>query len=349
MPFELSGSKIVPASFFGMPLGLIALGLAWRSAAAVWRVPPLIEESLIWGGSLLWMCLFMVYLAKWLWHREAAEREFKDAVQCCFVGLAGVVALLASIGLAPYGPKLAFALFLLGSVWTLVFALYRTGCLWMGGRKPESTTPVLYLPTVAGSFVFASAATSMGHPDWAQLAFGAGVLAWIAIESVLIHRLYTAAELPPALRPTLGIQLAPPSVAAVTYLNITGGGPDIFVHALIGYALLQALILVRMGSWLWAAGPTPAWWAFSFGVAALPTAALKLLARGDTGAVGVLAPWLFTVGNLVIAAIALMTIRLLIGGRLLPVPIAAAQIIADLPSTSVTKSNEESDAHHRQG
>jgi tellurite resistance protein len=190
MPFQLSGPRIIPASFFGMPLGLIALGLAWRSATVVWRVPSLIEEVLIWGGSLLWMYLFAAYLAKWFWHREAAEREFQDAVQCCFVGLAGVVALLASIGLAPQVPKLAFMVFLLGSVWTLGFGVYRTGRLWMGGRKPEATTPILYLPTVAGSLVFASAATSMGHPDWGRLAFGTGALAWIAIESVLIQVVY---------------------------------------------------------------------------------------------------------------------------------------------------------------
>ena len=334
MPFKLSGSKIIPASFFGMPLGLIALGLAWRSAAAVWRVPPLIEDSLIWGGSLLWAFFFVTYLAKWRWHREAAESEFKDAVQCCYVGLAGVVALLASIGVAPQVPKIAFALFLLGTVWTLVFGVYRTGRLWMGGRKPEATTPILYLPIVAGSFVFASAATTMGHSDWGQLAFGAGLFAWIAIESVLIHRLYTVAELPPALRPSLGIQLAPSSVGAVAYLNVTGNGPDLFVHGLVGYALLQALILVRMAPWLRAAGPTPAWWGFSFGAAALPTAALKLVARGDTGPVGMLAPWLFAAGNLVIAAVIIMTVILLFRGRLLPAPLQAAPLIVDLPRVS---------------
>lgn len=301
-----------------MPLGLIALGLAWRSAAAIWHVPPLIENSLIWGGSALWLFLFVAYVGKWIGLRELAAAEFGDAVQCCFVGLAGVVALLACIGLTPESPRLATVLFWLGSLWTLGFAVYRTGGLWMGGRKPEATTPILYLPTVAGSFVFASAATGMGHADWGQLAFGTGVLAWLAIESVLVHRLYTA-ELPPALRPTLGIQLAPPAVAAVAYLNVTGNGPDLLVHGLIGYALLQGAILARMGPWLSAAGPTPAWWAFSFGAAALPTAALKLLARGDAGPVGVLAPALFVLGNLAIAAIIVMTSMLLIRRRLLPV------------------------------
>ena len=328
---------MIPAAFFSMPLGLIALGLAWRSAAAVWRVPPLIEELLNWSGSLLWMYFFAMYLAKWLWRREAAEREFRDAVQCCFVGLAGVVALLASIALAPQVPKLAFVLFLLGSVWTLAFAVYRTGRLWMGGRKPEATTAVLYLPTVAGSLVFASAATGMGHADWGQLAFGAGLFAWLAIESVLLHRLYTAAELPPPLRPTLGIQFAPPSLAAATYLNVTGSGPDLLVHGLLGYSLLQALILVRMWPWLRAAGPTAGWWAFGFGAASLPTAALKLAARGDTGVVGALAPWLFAAGNLVIAATIIMTIGLLIRGRLVPPPSVVAPPIVDAPSVGDSK------------
>ena len=332
MPVTSSGSKLIPASFFGMPLGLIAMGLAWRSAAEVWSVPALIENILIWFGSLLWMLFLLAYVAKWLWYREAAENEFQDAVQSCFVGLGGVVALLASIGLVPHFPRLAFALFLLGSAWTLAFALYRTGRLWMGGRKPETTTPIPYFPTVAGSFVFASAATAMGHPDWGQLAFGAGLFAWIAIESVLIHRLYTVAELPPPLRPTLGIQLAPSSVAAVAYLNVTGSGPDLLAHGLIGYALLQALILARMVPWIRAAGPVPSWWSFSFGAAALPTAALKLLSRGDTGAVGVIAPWLFAAGNLVIIGLLVMTIILFMRGRLLPGAItAAAAIVAPQP------------------
>jgi tellurite resistance protein len=39
----------------------------------------------------------------------------------------------------------------------------------------------------------------------------------------------------PAMRPTLGVQLAPPAVGAVAYLGVTQGPPDIFAHALIGY------------------------------------------------------------------------------------------------------------------
>jgi tellurite resistance protein len=326
MPSRLAALTRIPAAFFGMPLGIVALGIAWRNALSIWPLPASIASGLIWFGSALWLLLFFTYIAKWIWQRDGAQTEFGHPVQCCFVGLAGVVALLTSIGLAAEAPRVAFSMFVLGGAWTLVFALYRTGRLWMGDRKPEETTPVLYLPTVAGGFVSASAASAFDLSELAQLAFGAGLFGWLAIESIVIHRLYTAASMPPALRPTLGIQLAPPAVAAVAYLNLGAGTPDIVAHALLGYAMLQGLILLRMGPWLSAAGVTPAWWGFSFGAAALPTAAIKLVAHGDSGLVATLAAPLFVVGNTVIVALMIMTLYLLIAGRLLPSPIAAARV-----------------------
>jgi tellurite resistance protein len=301
-----------------MPLGVIALGIAWQLAAIIWHMPRAIGDVLVVVGSGLWAALFLRYLAKWIWQRAAAETEFEHPVQCCFVGLAGVVGSLASIGLAPLAHTLSLVLFIVGAAWTLLFALYRTGELWQGNRSPEATTPILYLPTVAGSLVTASGAAAQGHAAWGQLAFGGGAFAWLAIESVLLHRLYTAPAMPPALRPSLGIQLAPPAVAAVAYLNVGGGTPDLLAHALVGYAILQALILLRMWPWLRVAGANPAWWGFSFGSAALPTAAMKLVAHGDTGPAATLAPYLFVAGNLVIGALTLMTVGLAIRGRLLP-------------------------------
>jgi tellurite resistance protein len=88
------------------------------------------------------------------------------------------------------------------------------------------------------------------------------MFSWLAIESVLLHRLYTASALAPALRPTLGIQIASPAVATVAYLNVSTGGADTIAHALIGYAILQALIVMRIFPWLREAGLTPAWWSW---------------------------------------------------------------------------------------
>jgi len=330
MTTATSSFPVVPASFFGMPLGLTALGICWRHATALWGLPGAIGEGLIALGAALWALLLVLYGAKWLFHRTAAVAEIEHPVQCCFIALAGVVGSLVSIGAAPYSRAAALLLFAFGASWALIFALLRTGRLWQGGRPNESTTAALYLPLVGGGFVTGNAAAGLGLADWGQLAFGAAMLSWLAIESVLLQRLYTAPPMPPPLRLTLGVQMAPPAVGASSYLSVGSGAPDLFVHALIGYGLLQALLLLRLWPWLRKAGPGPGWWSFTFASASLPTAMIKLVAHGDGGAVALLAPWVFAAGNLAIAAIAAMTLVLLFQRRLLPAPQGATT--AGLPA-----------------
>ena len=299
----------IPASFFAIPLGLVALGLAWQAAESIWSEPKWVSDALIWFGATLWVFLLMSYLGEWLLRRTDAMAELEHPIQSCFIGLAGVVSLLASIGFSTSHRTLSLGCFFFGIAWTLIFAIYQTGRFWMGDSKPETLTPILYLPMVAGAFVSASACAAMGYADWGKLAFGAGLFTWLALESVILLRLYTARPVLPPLRPAMGLQFAAPAVGAVAYLSVGGGKPDIFAYALIGYALLQALILIRLLPWLVRADLTPAWWSFSFGAASLPTAAMKLAAHRDAGAIAALAPYLFIAGNILIAVIAAVTIK----------------------------------------
>ncbi|MFO1082710.1 MAG: dicarboxylate transporter/tellurite-resistance protein TehA [Reyranellaceae bacterium] len=297
--------SLPPASFFGMPLGLLGLGLAWRAAAATWALPATIGETILAAAVALWAALVALFAGKWLMRRDEAMDEFRHPVQCCFVGLLPVTASLSALALLPYTRPLAILLFVLGGLGTLAFALQRTGDLWRGERALSATTPVLYLPAVAGSFVTAIVAANVGLQSWGQLAFGAGAFSWLAIESVLLHRLHCGPEMPPALRPTLGIQFAPPSVGALAYVSVGPGASDMLSHALLGYALLQVLILLRLGRWIGAQPFGPSYWSFSFGAAALAGAATRLAGRGDSEA---------------IAALAAGTIRLWLAGRLVPAP-----------------------------
>src|SRR3989475_9687796 len=239
----------MPASFFGIVLGLAGLGGAWRVAARVWQVPSIIGEALMLVAGIVWMLMLALYAAKWIYAREEALRELEHPVQCCFVGLAGVATMLISIAALPYSRLAAQIAFAAGASFTVAFAVWRTGILWRGGRDPGATTPVLYLPTVAGAFVTATAAAALGHRDWGQLAFGAGLFSWLAIESVLLHRLYPVTSMPAPLRPTLGIQLAPPTVGGVAYLSVTSGAPDLLAYAILGYGLPQAPVALRLLPW----------------------------------------------------------------------------------------------------
>lgn len=318
----------IPASFFGIVLGLAGLAADWRAAHAVWSLPAAVGEVLYAAAFVTWFVLAVLYALKWFVATSAAKEEAGHSVQCCFIGLAGVATMLIAQGALPYSRIVAVGIFVLGVSFTGFFALWRTGLLWRGDRDPATTTPVLYLPMVAGGFVTGNVAAALGWQQFAELAFGAGFFTWLAVESVLLHRLYTAAPLAPALRPTLGIQLAPPAVGAICYLSISGDSSDLFASMLVGYALLQALLLTRLSRWIGEQPFAPSYWAFTFGATALAGATIRLSIQDQGGTFAFLAPVLFGLANIIVLTIAAGTIRLLLSGRLLPpaAPLPAAAV-----------------------
>jgi tellurite resistance protein len=308
----------MPVAFFGIAVGSLALAGAWRAAARVWAVPHAVPAMLTAGALVVWIALLIAYAHKWLARRDDALAELGHPVQSSFVALVPVSTLLAAQAVQSYSRGLAIALFAIGVASQLALGAYLHGRLWQGGRKPELTTPAIYLPTVAPSFVAGTAAAALGWTQLGAIFFGAGVFSWLAIESMVLHRAAVHEPLPDALRPTLGIQLAPPVVGGVSYLAITHGVPDLFAYMLLGYGLYQALMLSRLLPWIRQRAFTPSYWAFSFGAAALPTMAIRMLERGADGPVQWLAIVLFIASNVVIGLLAVFTIRALVQGKLMP-------------------------------
>src|SRR5579883_1417930 len=186
----------IPASFFGMILGLVGLGNCWRVASKLWHLPVWIGESIMLFAVVIWLVLLLLYASKWLWAREEALAEFKHPVLCCFIGLVPVSTVLVALAIAPYAHAIAVPLFISGAIGQLGFGVYRSGQLWMGGRNPETTTPVLYLPTVAGGCVSAIVASALSYQEWGVLFFGMGMFSWLALESIIMQRLYLLDALP---------------------------------------------------------------------------------------------------------------------------------------------------------
>ncbi len=307
---------IIPASYFGIVLGLSGLGTAWRFAAQVWQLPSAVGDSISLISVACWAILLGLFALKWLAARSDAMAEAAHPVQCCFIGLAGVATMLAAGGLLPFAREAAGLLAGIGGLFTLIFGVWRTGGLWQGGRDPAFNTPILYLPTVAGSFVSAVLLSALGHADWGRLFFGAGLFSWLAIESVLVHRFYTAPAMADVVRPTFGVQIAPAPVALAAYLSVNPGPADLLAYMLLGYGLLQTLIMLRLLPWIRKEPFALSYWAFTFGITALASGPLRLAARGDQGPAAVLAPYLFVFANLVVGLVAAGSVWLMARGRL---------------------------------
>lgn len=316
----------MPVAFFGIAVGSLALANAWRVAARIWPavVPTDVADLATLVALAVWLFVSAGYAHKWLEHREEAAAELRHPLQSSFAALGPVSFLLAAQALMHYSHAAALAVFALAVVSQLALGMFLHGRLWQGGRQPELVTPAIYLPAVASSFVAATASATFGWTQVGTLFFGAGLLSWLAIESLILHRATVHEPLPEALRPTLGIQLAPPVVGGVAYLSLTTGVPDLFAQILLGYGLYQALMLLRLLPWIRRQAFAPSYWAFSFGVAALPTMAMRMVERGITGPVEWLAPVLFVLANIAIGILIVKTVGLLIDDKLLPRSAAGA-------------------------
>jgi tellurite resistance protein len=89
-----------------------------------------------------------------------------------------------------------------------------------------------------------------------------------------------------------------------------------FVHALIGYGILQLLFLLRLTPWLREAGAVMGFWAFSFGATSIATAPIRLLGAGDNAAIALVAPVTFVLANVLVLGLAMMAVWLLLSGRM---------------------------------
>ncbi len=308
---------ILPASFFGIVLGLSGMGQSWRVAVPLWGMPRWVGEGLLLLAALVWLALLVFYIAQAVRNPMAVRHEFQHPVQGSTPALVAVATLLIALAALPYSRSLASILTAAGICWHMGFSLWHTGSLWQGGRNALDIAPTLYLPTVAGNFTSAAALGALGYSDWGWLFLGAGVFSWLSLESLVIQRFFQPQALPLQQRPLLGIQFAPPVVCAMAWLLLSPDSTDHWLLMLWGYGLFQLLLGIRMGSWLGAQPFSPEYWAYTFGVASATITGLKLALAGVEAA-KILAIPVFVGANIFVGYLVLRTGHLLLIRKLLP-------------------------------
>lgn len=296
--------------FFGSVLGIGGLANGWRVATRLWGAPAAIGETLAIIAFALWLIWCGLYAAKWLLHTAAAREDLRHPVQALLAALVPVTTLIASLAIGPHLPALSWFIFVLGASGVVLYAAWSIGGLWQGGRDVLHTTAILYMPTVGGGFVAALACGWFGHFTAGWMFFGFGLLSWMSMESVLLTRLFTN-RLPVEMRSTMGVHLAPPAVACVAYMSLEPGPADHAALMLFGYGCFLALVMIRLVPWLREQTFGPGAWAYTFGISALPLAALRLVEKGAGEPVTWMAVPMFIAANLIIGWIALRSLVLI--------------------------------------
>jgi len=224
---------------FAIPLGLLGLAGAWRRLAALEIGGATAVAALLLAVAIgLLGLLLLLWTAKLARHADVVRQEWEHPVQGALLALLPVTTLMAVAQLVSLWPDAAgaampialAALALMGAqAWQVVARLST-------GRMPaELITPALYLPTVAGGFVGSLALSAVGLTGWAALLFGMGAGAWALLEVRILNRLF-AGPLPPALRPTLDIEMAPATVGTLALATLWPQLPSDVLLVCLGVA-----------------------------------------------------------------------------------------------------------------
>ncbi len=152
----------LPAGYFGMVLGIIGMGFAWRYASTLWPVSMLIGDALVVLATGIWALLMLAFIARAIRFPWSVLQEMRHPVASSFVSLLPATTLLVAIGFVPWYRPLLLALFAAGVTLQLCYAAWQSAGLWRGKHPQEATTPGLYLPTVANNFISAMACGALG-------------------------------------------------------------------------------------------------------------------------------------------------------------------------------------------
>lgn len=306
-------------SLFGMALGLLGLAGAWlRLGRAGLAGAQAVGDTLLEGSLALLALLLALWAAKLLRHGSVLRQEWRHPVQGALLALMPVATMMAVALVAARWPALMPAMVPVAAavlIGQAVMAWHVVADLSTGKTPPEWVTPALYLPTVPGGFVGAMAMEALGLHGWASLLMGMGLGAWALLEMRILNRLF-AGPLPPALRPTLGIEMAPAAVGSLAVCALWPALPADALMVMLGLA--SGPVLAVLTRWrYWAAVPfNVGFWSFSFPLAALSGAAVEAVGHG--GWPVAVAMSAVAMASAVVTFLGLKTVVLTARGKLLP-------------------------------
>lgn len=298
-----------PIGAFAAVMGVGGLGLAWRAAAHTLPETGPLGEALLAAAGLLWFALAFAYALKALRHTSAVAREFRHPVASNLFAAPSIGGLLLAAGLAAYTPA-AVWLWAAAAAWQVSIALILIGRWISQPTGLEDVTPTWFLPIV-GNIVAPLAGVSLGLPEISWFMFSIGLVVWLAVLPIVLHRLMLSASLPDRMTPTLAILVSPPAVGCLSYVALVQQFDGV-ARLLWFTALFFALLVMRLGGTLAKAPFSTTWWSVTFPSVALAGAAM-LYARAAPGvAADVLAWTLLVMATAVVAGVGARSIAGLI-------------------------------------
>jgi len=271
---DAGGNRLehAPITFFATVMGLAGLTLALHAAETAFGWRPLASQAARIVTIADFLAVAVLYGAKALRHPRAVAEEWNHPVRLAFFPAVSISLLLIAVTLLADNRGAAHVLWVLGAAGQGVLTLAVISG-WIGTRSFQHghLNPAWFIPAV-GNVIVPVAGVPLGYLELSWLFFSAGMMFWIVLLTLVFNRLVFHDPLPGRLQPTLVILIAPPAVAFVAWLRLTGGQVDPMAHVLLSLAYVFAALVAVQAPKLARLPFALSFWALSFPIAALTIA-----------------------------------------------------------------------------
>jgi tellurite resistance protein len=261
-----------PISFFAAVMGLAGLSIATHRVETTlqWRGTASLSVAAV--AAMVFVVVASFYVVKVLRHPDAVVAEWRHPVRLSFFATVSISLILLSLTILAALPAAALPLWMIGGALHLYATLVIVSA-WIGHRSFETLhlNPAWFIPAV-GNILVPLPGVAFGYIEISWFFFSIGLMFWIVLMTLVFNRLIFHHPLPERLLPTLMILVAPPAVAFLSYLRLTGGALDPFARVLFYAAVILFLVVAAQAHRLVRLPFALSWWAYSFPLAALTTA-----------------------------------------------------------------------------
>ncbi|MDN4483041.1 SLAC1 anion channel family protein [Demequina lignilytica] len=293
----------LPVGVFAIAMGVGGTAVGWHRAADAFDLGVAVGQALAWVGLAVLAIALAAYGTKVIRHPRAAIAEWTHPVKAAFVATIPISMMVLAIAFLPMSEPLSAGLWWTGAALQAIATvlIMRT---WIADARIETVHvhPAWFIPVV-GNLVAPLAGVAHAPSEINWYFFGIGSVFWLGLLPIVLQRLFVAGVIPPRLAPTLAILVAPPAVAALSWVRLGGAWTDPLAMMLLGVVIFQLALLAAQANALRRVPFAVSAWAYTFPLAAAASALLAAYGAGATA----FAAW---VGALALAAATLLVLGL---------------------------------------
>ncbi|SPX41576.1 potassium-tellurite ethidium and proflavin transporter [Haemophilus influenzae] len=112
----------LPTGYFGIPLGLAALSLAWFHLENLFPAARMVSDVLGIVASAVWILFILMYAYKLRYYFEEVRAEYHSPVRFSFIALIPITTMLVGDILYRWNPLIAEVLIWIGTIGQLLFS-----------------------------------------------------------------------------------------------------------------------------------------------------------------------------------------------------------------------------------